>query len=582
MVRKLLSFLLVAGFASAAWATGGSEASKIPGTWDEIVKSPSIIKSPTAEEARAPAIKPDGDNRIYLFPVADRFVFLFDGQGRPIIAFDLTMDYIGLKKALLGGIGIGDFTLLRAYNRLKQARNEKEFGEQFDRADDAEEFSLTPEARQAGYAFFNQLEFNESWARQHGFAGNASGGKVSGMNPADFTLADLSVPAKDQDKINGAMAQVAKVFYGEELSGEDLELFKRQFVLNWDAKNEKFDVQFDPSALSGKKQKKQKRPDIPEWVLNYMNPLDNLAYKYYLNSINNTLATLETVLGKYARVFGIVVGKAIEGLKNRADTHENELLGLLQAADKGEYDLGIPLQDIHAFIDVSTSMLYLNKLIKTQDITNGKRKRAQILAGEAIARKKILAWMDKKGMKPQLFSNDKFARVDDKDGKGFHVYNMSIGPSWISRRPLVHYSTSHPNFKTASRLWWEVVAAGLRYAAPRELYLGKWLRANIALGIDIYIPGEFWDELFQSRKYVETAYEGEIRMLGHEQLLTKYSKLPFSADELERMQTILYRQRLNPFDVPMTDENSEIAINMKKLIDFLNGGSGFNLSHQLP
>src|SRR5690606_2182356 len=236
---------------------------KLPDSWEKIVNNPKYVKSPTREDVFKRAVAPTGDYQ--LFPVGDRFVFLFDPSGYPIVTFDLTIEPNSWKRMILGSIGIGEWSirgLWRKYKATKENPNELlrldkpipegsvlEQIESDERANQSEYDNVDAKERKygkksdiekdkvRGYKEFAKIQFKEAFVQANKAsqvdAIEVSKDKRSGFKPLSFTMSDLHITERQQNKLFPVMSQYSELMLGHELEFENLSEFISQFKMYW-------------------------------------------------------------------------------------------------------------------------------------------------------------------------------------------------------------------------------------------------------------------------------------------------------------------------------------------------------------
>jgi len=595
-MSRILAICLAAVFALPAQA-------KLPGTWEEIIKSPKFKKSPTQEQAHIRAVRPSGDFQLY--KVADRYGFLFDPDGYPVVVFDYTMDPMSLKELALGGIGIGKWSLRNLWNKYKKikenpkdiletdqfmrpgefpalgADDDAQYGEFYKEFAEAEANSVSPselEEIERGIKEFGKLRFNDEWIAKHqNLQAAGSEDKRSGFKPASFAMSDLYIESKNVSKVHEAMNQFSILLFRKPLKLEETNQFLKQFKMAWQEDKKEFKLIWSPEA-SGLA---EKAPPVPGFVLYYYDIYNILAFKYALYNMDRNVAYLEVILGKYGSILGIFVSRITNGVRSQMDSHENGLLTLFEAFLRGEYTMNIPWEDPASFVDQSITLLYLNKMIETEDITDGGAKRSLVQENEAKAKEDILKWLAKKKYTIQEWSDGRAATVYKGDKKK-GIVSLTIGRHWLSRQPsFLHYEQA-PWLKSAYRVLLETFVDGVRFVMPTQLNLGKWLSKWFAINIQIYVPSFFWDGLFRGRQFTEIAYEGDVFIKVNEAIDGRWVKVPgYSGDELVALKGVLASQRMNAFEVPLKYEDIAIKTNYKLVLDLIGQGMT-DYRHAIP
>jgi len=574
---------------------------KLPKKWEDIANNPKYKKTPTAETFRKQMVPQASGWRLY--DVSDRFGFLFDPSGQPYATFDYTMDQLTLKDLLLGGIGIGRWSLRGMWKKYKQVKenpmdvmasedslevgqmptpnsqDEVLFQDFYKEMNEHEQKTLplsNEKEIERGYKEFAKLKFKDSWIRAHQnlrIAGKDPS-KKDGFMPGSFTMADLYIEQKHEGKVYEAMRKFSEVILKQNLSVAELDHFMTQFQMNWDNDKKQFDMVWSARSFLGAKADKQ--PLLPAPVVVYVEPLAILAYKYSLSNLERNASLFETIFGRYGSILSVFVSRVVNNAKNQMNSHENQLQALLEAYMRGEYVLDIPLEDPNYFVDQTITLLYLNKMLNTDDITDGEAKRQQSMEKEAEYREEVMGWLSKKGFEVKPWSDNRLATVY-KDGRRKGIVNLVMKRQTITRQPsFIHYDKVSW-FKSANRLLLEVFVDAVRLAMPDSFALSNWISKWINIGFSIYIPTMFWDMLFKSRMYTEIAYEGMAIARVNESLAGRWSGVEgYSMGELTKLRSTFANQRQNPFEAPVKYEASMIKTNKKILLDAIGGAREVN------
>ncbi|MGE3973473.1 MAG: hypothetical protein AB7F59_02995 [Bdellovibrionales bacterium] len=584
-MSRFLAFFI--GIALVSTANAG-----LPRSWKEIMENPKYKKTPTLQEMQKKAVAPSGEFKLY--KVADRFGFLFDPDGYPVVAFDYTMDPLTWKSMLLGSIGIGGWSLRSLWNKYRKMNETPEdvlknenvlrHGMYFDPSDETDatyqqfytDFAkeeakwLTPSAESdiaRGKKEFAKLEFRDEWLAKNVGARLAGGKGRSGFKPTSFTMADLYISSEKENKLYPIMAEFSKLVLKKDLKREGLQDFIAQFKMNWSEDAQEFNLEWAPMNVLG-----EQAPQLPGWVLNYYNPYDILAYKYGLSNLERNAAILESILGKYGSFISLFVSRIANGLKNRQNAHENALQELLEAYVREEYPINIPWEDPGSFVDTSITMLYLNKMIETDDVTDGVEKRRIVTEKEEKARNQNLEWLQKKKYTAMVWSDNRHATVF-KDEKKKGIVSLAIPRNWLTKQPSWLHYENVGWYKHFNRVVLEVFTDAVRIVMPQNLNFGKWLGSAFNIGISIYLPSLFWDMVFRGRSFTELGYEGMTYMKLNEAVRGTWKKVPgYMDDELMKLKSTFASQRVNPFEVPLRYEQKAISANYKLVQDWMNSG----------
>jgi hypothetical protein len=548
---------------------------------DVLANDKKYVKSPTLSEVQAfssHAVKASTGPQI--FTVGDRFVFLFDENGNAVVTFDLTQDHIGYGDMAMGAIGIGHWSiegLFKLFRDIKdrpkdlidgkvQGAYTRDLHTDFEDAGtwaDINPNDLMPMSDKSvkkGYEQFSKLEFNDAFLSRHGI----TSGSRAGFAPTSFTLGDLFVKPDKREKAEKIFNRLALVLFKQDLASlGGLEKFTSMFQMNWDQKTEQFKMVWSPEKTLGK------NPEIPGWVINYVNPTDTLAYKLELQQIAEYLGSADMIFGTYGAIAAMLVTRVTNSIQSQLDSHENQMLTFLEGAAAGIYDLGMPLQDANQFIDGSSLLLYLSKLEGSDDITNAQAKRKGILQMEAQNRGANVTWLQNHGFETKIWADQRSATVF-KNGKRLGVASLVIDPMWLTHWQAWHFYDAVPFAKTTGRLGLELLVDAIRYVLPSYINLSA-LIPNVA--IDIYIPGTVWDALIRGRAFTEIGYEGFVLSQVNAAIATKWTVPGYSKEELAKLKFWMHAQRCNPFETGYGHEATTMARNTRLINEFLNGGT---------
>ncbi|MCC6277806.1 MAG: hypothetical protein IT289_07830 [Oligoflexia bacterium] len=585
MLRSTIGILL-------SLAIGVQAQAKLPKTWEEVASNPKYIKSPTAEQARIQLIK-NQKGGYGAIPIADRFVILVDPQGYPLVIFDLAMDQLSWTDKILGSIGIGQFSLRQLFQKYKTTKEnpsvilngaEKQLPEPVTQLDPWEEsahygfYNDFKEVEEANLPFssaddetrgidaFAKIKFNDRWIAAHG--GPKAANKRDGFAPASFTMGDIYYTAKQKQKLTAWAESFSKLVLRKTTKITDVEGFLSQFNLIWNAQAKEFTMTWSPSVA-----KAGAAPDLPAWVVNYADPTQILAGKYSLQQLESQTMLLESLLGQVGNILSILVTRITDNVQAQQDAHENQLLALLEAYLRGDYKLDIDADNLRQFADVTTTLLYLNKILETDDVANGPKKRRLVMDLEDKYRKENLEWLNKKGYEVKMWPDQRFATVF-KDGKRKGVFSLAMKRMSLIKTPSVHVYENMKWFKAANRIGLEAFVTAVRVVMPSSFALSELLTKWINIPISIYVPSGFWNILFRSRAFAEVAYEGQMMGVVGEAMTGRHVMIPgYTMEELADLRKVLYGQRLNPFDVSLEKEPQQMDFNWQLIVNALNGGS---------
>lgn len=554
-MRHVLSFLVVLCFTVQSWAIGD--------TWKEIVKDPTLKQTPLKEETFIPIGEARGGYYIEL--LGDRFAFLFDETGRPVVTFDLTMDQIGTKDQILGAIGIGGFSLRKLFSKYKKSREKsKNLLENEDTLDAFEPEPFTEKDIKEGYKAFAKIHFKDEWIKRNGFEEALKSGRTNGFSPNTFSMSDLVIEKKNENKLYEEMNIYSQIVFQEPLERESLDDFMSQFKMIWDENEKEFTMLWTPQAAL--RALKKKGPEIPMWVANYANPLDLLAYKAYLRSIEKQTASVDYYLGRPGQILSTFITRVTFSLKNQLDTHEYALLTHMEAAIKNNYTLPFRTNNAEKFIDNTINLVYLNKYYSGDNILDARRKRKEILMDQASARAGVLKWLDKHKYTYEVWPEDRHATVY-KNGKRKGIMSLAIRKGIFG--PSMHTYERAPWFKLAHRLGLEALVLGIR-SMLNDRIISRWISQQIGISFHVTMPNFGWDIIIRGRSWAEIANESHITTMIDERLAERGPAIPgYSDSELEGLKKTVYAQRMNPFEVDYKDEAASKKRNLDLVYKFI-------------
>ncbi|MEQ1877091.1 MAG: hypothetical protein ABL958_10625 [Bdellovibrionia bacterium] len=588
-MSRIFAVVLTLAVSTQSWGA-------LPMTWKQIINNAKYKKTPSKEQVQAQAVRAEGN--IQTFVLADRYVFLFDKTGVPIVGFDLTLEPTGVKEMVMGAIGIGAWSFKGFLSKYKQIKenpetilrqgqlapgmmplgtgSEAQVDDELYSEMDATGAKYVPDWSDKdiakGYKEFAKLKFNSEWVKEHGGLQALTTNQKDGFKPASFALADLYLEQKQSNALHKTMNEFAKVIYQKELAPAELGAFMKQFKMNWSEEKKEFVMEWSPKAYT---RGVLSTPEIPGWILNYQNPLDILAYKYSLENIQKYAAGLESIIpATYAHIVGIMISRVVNGLKARLDGHENQMLALFEGALRGDYRIDISLLEPEKFIKTSILMLYLNKMIDTDDVTDAVAKMQMVHAAEAKYRAENLKYLTNKEIKYKMWSDGRFATIYDKNNQRKGIMALAMKGGFLTKVPGMHYYDNAPWLKTFSRVGLEVFTDAVRVYMPTQLDFSKWLASWFNIGISIYIPGEAWDMIFRTRAFGEMAYEGQAIAQMNEVLNGRWKEIPgYDRVELGEMLNHMTGARANTFEIPRKHEMVAIPKHLEMVKKMINGGT---------
>jgi hypothetical protein len=528
---------------------------------------------PNASQFKRPVVDPSPNGQYQLKVIGDRYASVFTAAGEPIAIFDLTMNHLGWKEIILGGIGFGNLNLaafIKLFRKAKKAgkANSEELDENavsLDQLedDDAMHMPVAEEDRadalERGHQLFKGMRFTNRWAAEHGVPDNVDDGEGVPFRMESFTLADLQFPSADaRQKAMRPFVMLAEVLYPDEIwTPEKIDDFAREIEFRYDEKLPGYQMVWNQKD-------KKKQPHLPGVLVNFVNPWQNLVYKHNLRQIKQYGETLIYYFGVYGMIVDFVVSRICQNLEERLDYHENHLVGLLEATERFEY---VPGDFPMSLVDSTVDGLYLNQYHGTKDpflmIGMGKRKRA--LAQQDKTRAKVLKILARKGERKAFtfehIVGGKFAVARDGFGEGkgdFRgIYGLTTKPLWPLKLASYHVNPKTPAWKLIERYSWDLAGFAARVLIPNNLAFRVW---KITVGIRL--EPDMKDDFVRALMIHETSREGELAGLLHEAAQGRY-RMPLSADEIALSLKRLRQTYVNPWRLSLDEEAEVIARNLK-------------------
>ena len=341
-----------------------------------------------------------------------------------------------------------------------------------------------------------------------------------------------------------------------------------QFKYLWNEPKKEFQVTWAPQDAG----LKAKRPNIPDWTVNYVNPTDVLGFKYQLLQIEQYGGSADMIFGQYGAILGIVVSRITDSIRYRYESHENQLMAIVEAAMRGQYTINMPLENQAAFLEITDLILYLNKVTDGNDVTNAQAKRKSVLAAEAAASAQNMAWFQKKGYTVQAWKDGRNATIF-KHEKRKGIASLAIERHKLTKTPSFLMYDAVPWWKSFSRIGLELFVDGIRYELPSYLDLSSLLASiGVNMSFTFYMPSFIWDQIFRGRAWTEVSYEGHVigaineTMAGHMMDIPGYDKA-----SLGKLKNVFAIQRGNPFESMPSQEIKQIAQNTELVKKFLHG-----------
>ncbi len=507
--------------------------------------------------------------------VGTKFAAVFDPAGEPVAVFDLSLNHLGWKEIILGGIGFGDLTLWKLVKLFRKAKRDGRDGNELepqpvdpqdsddgmpDAGDGAE--PTREQALERGMDVMSKLRFTEEWAARNGVPDNRDDGEGVPFQLANFTLGEVQYPnAQFKGKVLEPFLKLAQVLYPEEeWTDESLQEFASEFEFRFDPKKPGYDVVWNQGTRRPKKP-----PHLPGIVVNYVNPWQNLIYKHNLHEIQRYGEVMIRYFGVYGMIIDFVVSRICQNLTERLDYHENELLALLEASERFEYSANYPT----GLIDGTVNALYMNKYAGVNDpnIINGMNKRKLALMYQEKARGKTrtrLAEMAvKRGLKIDEIGGAKFAVVrstkHETEGQFKGIYSLAIKPYWPIKALSLHVNAKTPAFKIVERYAWDLAGFAARVLIPNNIAFRIW-----KISVSIRLEPHQKDDFVRARMIRETNREGELSGLVDEALAGRLT-LPLSSDELAFTRKSLRQTLINPWKLELDEEPGVVAKNLKML-----------------
>lgn|GEM_PF-3314361 len=538
---------------------------------------------PTLEQIsshKIPATTAEGEYQMKM--IGEKFALVATAEGQPIVVFDLSLHHLKGSEILLGGIGFGDMTVSKLIKGLRKAKRSSKPANDIDaeaqELAEIAEFNAAPmsekdqaEATKRGLRLMGDLRFTEEWAQRNHVTERDDKPGVA-FRYADFSMNDINFPNEDLRKRTfDPMIGLAKVLYPDQVWDLDtIKEFAKEFMFRYRGKEKPgYDIYWDRNQRDAAKQ-----PPLPGFVVNFVNPYANLSYKHQMRQFDQYGETLRQQLGTVGILMDLVLSNVTHHLAERLDYHERQLISLLEANARFEYNAGLPLD----LVDMMTEMLYLSRFRGSSDdqMTDGPAKRKYELAMQEIARPKALKRINKivsgKGIGITEVGGGKFALAfETKNGqpaKFRGIYGLGTKPTKLMKRPTLHVNSNGPGFKIAERYLGETVGFLFRSMLP-----GFWnFRIGSAIFIQLRIPPAVYQHWFRQRSVAEVELEGELVGLVEEAAKGRYNGFGLSMPELTYVRNQLRQTAMNPYELSIKEEPSVIEANLKLLKQILAGG----------
>ncbi|MEK6625187.1 MAG: hypothetical protein AABY86_09475, partial [Bdellovibrionota bacterium] len=317
----------------------------------------------------------------------------------------------------------------------------------------------------------------------------------------------------------------------------------------------------------------KKGPKLPGFVLNFANPAANIIYKNKIRRIEQYGDITKSRWWPYGAIITMFIYRVTDKLIDRLNYHESQMIGLLESGLRFDYALpfAAPL------VDLATDLVYLSKTPAPQHFRSGAEYRKRLMAYQEKARTKVLQKIpQKKNWSYELFGNDKFVVVRDKDNNFKGIYSAAIKPHILARYVSQHVSGKTAAFKVAERLGLDI--AGLL----AKTFLKTYFRLPIPyVNVVVQLPRDFWDNLVRTRMKKEVNLEGELVALVDE-AIAGHLDLGLTTEELATVRKRLDAAYLNPYEIPLKTETAVIEKNLELLKKALNGSTEIqNLGQEL-
>lgn len=553
---------LIAMLILATLATNSGRADPLE-SWEEIENSRDFVKTPELTRIQAPAVylDPKQQARATSYRFLDEYQFLFDPVGRPLALFDLTLEPVNRKAISLGRVELGSLAARGLYQKYKAGRGDPAelLSGDLSVPGREQETGTFEESAEEGAREFAKLRFGDEWLRRHGR--EISEGRA-GFAPQSFTLADFHLRASQITALAPLMSEAFTLLYGRAAGNVSTREILAQFQMSWDEASRSFELKWVPRM----DQDPVQGGPPPGWIVNYARPWDTVGYKYMLRRIGIRAFEFESVLGRSSRLFSRILGVAISrlgrSLELRLNWHENRLEAALEAVTRGGHALrGVPLRDPSRFIELTLTLLDLNKLSRPglRDILDGEGKHRERLKREAAARKRNVSWLVRKGFEVELWPDQRTATLY-KNSKRKGVLSVVMNPRVLEQGPSLLFYDLAPWYGAWYRERLEVFYGASRLSPPRGFDFGSGI-----LDRD------------RARALEQLADEGRVAGVCALGLGEVPAIIPgYSAGELRRIRTTLFRQRDNDLELPLEQESEAIQKNLARLQGFLEREVGVN------
>jgi hypothetical protein len=498
--------------------------------------------------------------------IGHKFALVIDPKGAPLAVFDLSMNHLTWKELALGTLSFGDYSLLQLWKMWKKAKKSANNGNNLLNND---QIDIKPEKRdindlkKLGLKYFGNLRFTKEWAKRNGFSTKVEDGKAGvPFRFASFKLSDLAFEAEEiKRKFLAPFAMMAETMYPNKVWNQNSLLeWVGEFEFAYNKENPGYTLKWDRSQRI-----QEETPQLPSAIVNYMYPIQNVIMKINYFRMQQYGELFIGLFGSYGMVVDYFMSRLVWNLIERLDYHEKQLLGVLEATSRFEFESELP----DKFLETTTNIIYTNYFTSTGDglLGNGRliRRRERYnndVNNETIVNK-LSSMAEKEKMSLNQLAGGKFivARSNKKEdeGKLLGIVNGAIDPYWLINIPSVHFRADKPVWKIVERYLVDTVAYLTRVLIPNNFYFGMW---NIAIGIRIQPDQK--DLYVKARSIKETSMEGELVSLL-EQGIRGNIDLAMTRQELVDTRKILHSTYINPFKLSLKDEESVIKKNYKVL-----------------
>ena len=530
-----------------------------------------------AYDFNQPFLEQSAGDDLQMRRLSKKFALVHTSAGQPLAVFDLTMNHMGFWQIVLGSIGIKDLSLKGFLKKRKCARKVRRLASKVD--NDGKEKSI-PECKEGKEAdFWKELELDQDWANKQSdktILVKSENGNYK-FKHSTFNLSNLRYKDSNASiEIEDAFRMMAETLYpAETFDKSDIKEFMKEFEMRYDKEKHSYDMVWNREARG-----KKKKAKLPGFVMNYMNPVANLQQRFKYKNIEAYATLIKNRFWPYGVVAYMFIARVSDQLVNRMEYHENQFLGLLEAAERFEWDPQMPA----VLTDLSVDILYLNKVRKPQYFTDGAMLRRSTKAYQEKAADKVGTRLSKRSDKMSLakVGGGKWIvarHKGKKDGEFKGIYAAGVKPELLTRRVTMNVNAKTPVFKYAERV--VVDTAGLlAHTFIRTYYYIKLGPINFGVSL----PRDIWWYLTRKRMNRELALEGELVGLIDAAKEGAYN-LGLSSEELDLARRRLAATHINVYETRLSKEDEVINKNLeilKKALKAPGAKELFHSKHMVP